>query len=230
MLLQHFDTDMQTQTIIIFDNQDLTRLGLINLLGQHIKLADIELAFSKKELRKLLESNPMASVFVDLDSSDFNDLKDLALVMADFAKASCLFLLQDINEGFIHEANHILPTANMVLKTNTQEEIIAAITATNIGKKYFCSEALDVILGNKSRKADTASRPSFSLTSTEKEIVQLLAQGKSTKEIADERCLSYHTVITHRKNIFRKMEVNTVHELTKLALKHGLVDMTEYYI
>lgn len=221
---------MQQQTIIIFDNQDLTRLGLINLLGQHIKLSEIELGFTKNELKKLLESNPMASILIDLEISDFNDIKDYVEMISSFTKASTLFLFQELNEAFVHEISHLLPTANMVMKSNSQEEIIAAISATNVGKKYFCSEALDIILGNKSRKTENVNRQNFSLTVTEKEIVQLLAQGKSTKEIAYERCLSYHTVITHRKNIFRKMEVNTVHELTKIALKYGLVDMTEYYI
>lgn len=221
---------MQEQIIIIFDNQDLTRLGLINLLGQHSKLSEIELAFSKKELRKLLESNPTASVVLDIEMSDFIDIKEFSEMISAFSKASYLFLFHELNEGFIHELSHTLPSANMALKSNTQEEIMAAISATNVGKKYFCSEALDIILGNKTRKAESSTRQNFALTATEKEIVQLLAQGKSTKEIAQERCLSYHTVITHRKNIFRKMEVNTVHELTKIALKYGLVDMTEYYI
>lgn len=221
---------MQEQTIIIYDSQDLTRLGLINLISQQIKLAELEIAFSKKELNKLLDSYPSSTVLVDFDLSDFIDLKDFANLISQYSKASCLFLFQEVNDTFIHELTHLVPHANMVLKSNTQEELIASITSTNIGKKYYCSEVLDVILGNKSKKVELASKNSFALTTTEKEIVQLLAQGKSTKDIANERCLSYHTVITHRKNIFRKMEVNTVHELTKLALKHGLVDMTEYYI
>ena len=68
------------------------------------------------------------------------------------------------------------------------------------------------------------------LTHTELELVQLFTQGKTSKEIAELRCLSYHTVNTHRKNIFRKLELNNVQELIKFALKNGLVDLTEYYI
>lgn len=68
------------------------------------------------------------------------------------------------------------------------------------------------------------------LTATELELIQLLAIGKTTREIAELRCLSYHTINTHRKNIFRKTSVNSVQELIKYALKNGLVDLTEYYI
>ena len=68
------------------------------------------------------------------------------------------------------------------------------------------------------------------LTVTEREILKLMALGKTTKEIAAERFLSVYTVMTHRKNIFRKLEVNNVHEATKYALRAGIVDVVEYYI
>ena len=68
------------------------------------------------------------------------------------------------------------------------------------------------------------------LTATETEIVKAIAQGKTTKEIAAERFLSIHTITTHRKNIFRKLGVNTAHEVVKYALRAGLVDNEEFYI
>lgn len=68
------------------------------------------------------------------------------------------------------------------------------------------------------------------LTKTETEILIDIANGMTTKEIAEKRFSSFHTVNTHRKNIFRKLSVNNVHEATKYALKAGLVDSAEYYI
>ena len=68
------------------------------------------------------------------------------------------------------------------------------------------------------------------LTETETEIVRAIAQGKTTKEIANERYSSIHTITTHRKNIFRKLGVNTAHEVIKYALRAGLVDSSEFYI
>jgi len=68
------------------------------------------------------------------------------------------------------------------------------------------------------------------LTNTEKIILKEIALGKTTKEIAAERNLSFHTVNSHRKNIFRKLEVNNVHEATKYAMRAGIVDLAEYYI
>jgi DNA-binding NarL/FixJ family response regulator len=68
------------------------------------------------------------------------------------------------------------------------------------------------------------------LTPTETEILKDIALGLTTKEIAEKRFSSFHTINTHRKNIFRKLGVNTVHEATKYALRAGLIDSAEYYI
>ena len=70
----------------------------------------------------------------------------------------------------------------------------------------------------------------INLTKTETEILKDIALGMTTKEIAEKRFSSFHTVNTHRKNIFRKLNVNNVHEATKYALRAGLVDTGEYYI
>ena len=77
----------------------------------------------------------------------------------------------------------------------------------------------------------TDSHPeTVNLTKTEQEILKDIALGMTTKEIAAKRFFSFHTVNTHRKNIFRKLGVNNVHEATKYALRAGLVDAAEYYI
>jgi len=68
------------------------------------------------------------------------------------------------------------------------------------------------------------------LTTTETEIVKAIALGKTTKEIATERFSSIHTITTHRKNIFRKLGINTAHEAVKYALRAGLIDPSEFYI
>ena len=68
------------------------------------------------------------------------------------------------------------------------------------------------------------------LTKTETEILIDIANGMTTKEIAERRFSSFHTVNTHRKNIFRKLKVNNVHEATKYAIRAGLIDTAEYNI
>lgn len=69
-----------------------------------------------------------------------------------------------------------------------------------------------------------------SLTVAEKDVLRLIAAGKSVREIAAVRGSSEHTIVAHKKNIFRKLGVNNVHEATRYALRSGLVEMMEYYI
>jgi DNA-binding NarL/FixJ family response regulator len=84
---------------------------------------------------------------------------------------------------------------------------------------------LEVILNQQQEEAQPAL-----LTQTETEILKSIAQGKTTKDIAAQRFSSVHTITTHRKNIFRKLGINTAHEATKYALRAGLIDASEFYI
>ena len=221
---------MAVSTYIIADNQALTRLGWISLLLQKVKQSDILLAESKVELKNRLQQEPQSLVIMDIELFDWEGIDEMAAFAAKFPQALWLSVGEGISERLVHQLTRELPAAGIVLKTSPEEELLTAITSLASGKKYYCSEALEIVLGNKARPAVSGNKLNALLTATEKEIIHLLAQGKSTKDIANERCLSPHTVITHRKNIFRKLEVNTVYELTKYAIKNGLADFTEYYI
>lgn len=221
---------MNEKTYIICDNQYLTRSGLIALLGSQIKNANIVLASDKTALEEGLKNNPKSVVIINFDSLDFDEIEEIQAYNSTFPDSRWLFIAHYVTEFFIEKLTQVLPNANLILKKNSVEDIWSSILATETGQRFFCSEALDIMLGKKPKRVEGDDNKVSALTPTEREIVQLLAQGKASKDIAVERNLSVYTVITHRKNIFRKMEVNTVHELTKLALKYGLVDLTEYYI
>ena len=70
----------------------------------------------------------------------------------------------------------------------------------------------------------------FQLTNAEIEIVRLISEGFTTKEIASRKFISFHTVISHRKNIFRKLGVTSVSELIMVAIRYGLINTIEYHI
>lgn len=219
---------MAKTVYIIADNESLVRLGWIFFIQQKMQAISV-ISENKTELANALRENEESSVIIDIDLFDWKNRSELFLFAKRFYKAKWLFVARVIERQVVYELVEEIPGANIILKTAGEEELFTALNATATGKKYYCSEALDIILGNKPRQPKR-NKENDLLTSTELQIIALLAQGKSTKEIAAERCLSPHTVITHRKNIFRKLEVNTVHELTKYALKNGFVDFTEYYI
>ncbi len=113
----------------------------------------------------------------------------------------------------------------MVMKTDSRFEIIRAMESTCRGQKFIC-DLVQQILRTGSPSLPANDR----LTPSERVILREIAMGKTTKEIAFEKNLSFHTVNSHRKNIFRKLEVNNVHEAIRYAMRAGIVDMNEYYI
>jgi DNA-binding NarL/FixJ family response regulator len=97
------------------------------------------------------------------------------------------------------------------------------------GNRYICNTVSNIVL-NKVVAKNTKKEKHKLLTVTETEILKEITLGKTTKEIATIRNVSIHTVMTHRKNIFRKIEVNSVYEATKYAMRAGIVELAEYYI
>jgi DNA-binding NarL/FixJ family response regulator len=114
----------------------------------------------------------------------------------------------------------------VVFKDGPLSEVKDALQAVDRHTRYLSQRALEVII-NHQQEEDKSDNL---LTQTETEIVKAIAQGKTTKEIAAERFSSVHTVTTHRKNIFRKLGINTAHEAVKYALRAGLIDPSEFYI
>lgn len=220
---------MDNAVFIIAIDNDLERIGFDHIIQATIAQALIIHASGTHEIHKSLFEHERAVVVVSADQLDIDNLHQLAALSKCFLVAKWLIVAETNDELFLHELIASFPDAGLILKTNKYDEIVMSISNTLSGFKYYCQEAELIANESRYRKREGASKRNL-LTATELELVQLITQGKTAKEIADLRCLSYHTVNTHRKNIFRKLEINNVQELIKYALRNGLVDLTEYYI
>lgn len=220
---------MDKVTFIIADNNDLTRLGLRTIIQEQFKPAEVNFAYNKLELHKSLIEDSKSVILIDLEGFDTQNIDDIIAISNCFPDSKWLIVAPTADESFLLRLTASFSKANFVLKSNDYDMIATAIFNTLEGKKSYCSEALEIIMDGYSRKKYISQKSSL-LTTTELELLQLFAQGKTAREIADSRCLSHHTINTHRKNIFRKLEVTNIQELIKYALKNGLVDLTEYYI
>jgi len=220
---------MNEATFIIAENCDLCRLGLACIIQDQIQSPTIVIVTSKLELHKALLYNEDATVIIDFDSLGIDNIDEITILSNCFPRSNWLFMGDIPDEAFLMPLTASFERANFILKSNEYDMITMAILDTLSGKKYFCSEALHIIMDGHNRKKESAGKRDL-LTHTELELIQLFTQGRTAKEIAESRCLSHHTVNTHRKNIFRKLRINNVQELIKFALKNRLVDLTEYYI
>ena len=113
-------------------------------------------------------------------------------------------------------------------KKRIRHELLMALHEIQKGRRYFSNIVSKSLLENAYKHQSEGTNAK--LTATEKEILKDVASGRTTREISENRHVSVHTVVSHRKNIFRKIGVNNVHEATKYAVKAGLIDLADYFI
>ena len=213
------------RNFILADNQELTRFALENLLQQD-ETAVVYRAFDKAGLVALLKEHESAIVILDYTLFDFTDEDQLLIVAERFALSQWVLLSDELTSRFLRRVVYSSHQFSVVFKDGPLQEVREALQSASRHNRYISQRALEAII---SQQQEDDEQPSV-LTSTEKEIVKAIAQGKTTKEIASERFSSIHTITTHRKNIFRKLGVNTAHEVVKYALRAGLIDSSEFYI
>jgi DNA-binding NarL/FixJ family response regulator len=209
---------------IIADNQELTGYALQSLLKRDEGSAVFR-AVDKAGLIELLKGHEDAVVFLDYTLFDFSDEDQLLIVAERFSLSEWILISDELTPQFIRRVVYSSHQFSLVFKDGPMSEIREALQAVNRHTRYLSQRALEAII---SQQQDD-EKPDI-LTATETEIVKAIAQGKTTKEIAAERFSSIHTVTTHRKNIFRKLGINTAHEAVKYALRAGLIDPSEFYI
>ncbi len=210
---------------ILADNQELTRFALESLLRQDADNS-VHNAYDKAGLVELLKEHENAVVLLDYTLFDFADEDQLLIVAERFSLSQWVLVSDDLSPKFLRRVIYSSHQFSIVYKDGSLKDIRDALDAVSRHGRHINQRALETIIIQQQEEEE---RPSV-LTTTEMEIVKAIAQGKSTKEIANERFSSIHTITTHRKNIFRKLGINTAHEAVKYALRAGLIDPSEFYI
>lgn len=209
---------------IVADNQELTLFALENLLKQDEENV-VYRAFDRGGLVTLLKEHQSAVVVLDYTLFDFADEDQLLIIAERFSLSDWILISDELTPQFIRRVIYSSHQFSVVFKDGPISEIREALNAVDRHTRYLSQRALETIITQQQEEETTSV-----LTTTEMEIVKAIAQGKTTKEIAAERFSSVHTVTTHRKNIFRKLGINTAHEAVKYALRAGLIDASEFYI
>ncbi len=209
---------------IIADNQAITRQGLHGYITESFSGCTLVDVADKQELLSALKVYNAGTVVLDYTLFNFSSAEELLIVVKRFEDVYWILFSNELSDDFIRRMT-VEQRVGMILKENSGEEIRTALLCASRKERYLCHQITNLLI-----VGDHKRTPHSLLTATEVEVLKLIAHGKSVKEIANERNSSTHTIITHKKNIFRKLEVNNVHEATKYALRAGLVDLVEYYI
>jgi DNA-binding NarL/FixJ family response regulator len=211
--------------ILIADIQFLIIEGLKVFLGEQFRITGC--VCSKVELLKMLETHVPDILLLDYSLFDFDGYNDLKEIKAAYPQMGIIILGNHFTRNELVAYNN-LGIKHILHKSLDKEELYNCLDALMKGKKYYSGFVLDLMLEPDIKKA--ISDDQIQLTASEIEIIKLIAEGLTNKEIATRKILSYHTITTHRKNILRKLGVSNASELIMIAIKRGLIDNIDYQI
>jgi len=208
--------------IIIADSQYLVRKGLTHLIS---KTKGLKLIAESSTSKALIESTNRLKpdvIMMDYHQQENLDLKDIKSIKKHSPKTNIMVLSADNNRENISQALSF--GANSFLtKQCSKEEITNAIYACAKGEKFFCNKVLNILIENNFSLNGDDCKPT-ELSIREIQIVKLIAQGLSSKMIAEELHLSPHTIYTHRKNVMKKLHFKSSSELVLYAVNTGIIN------
>ncbi len=212
------------RNVILADKQDITRAGLMYVLAGFPEI-ETQYADDKNILIHYLAENPQSIVILDYTLFDLDSINELFILGQRFRQVQWLLFSEELSPEFVRLTISEGNQYGVLLKDSPLSEIRVALSSTLDHRRYICQHMAELLLSPEAEQPERTN-----LTKTETEVLKDIALGLTTKEIANKRFSSFHTINTHRKNIFRKLGVNNAHEATKYALRSGLVDSAEYYI
>jgi len=215
--------------ILVADDHEVVRKGLVALLqAQPDWQVCGEASEGRQAVDKTLELKPDV-VILDIGMPNLNGLEATRQILRTNPQARVLILTLHDSDQVVREVLNA-GARGFLLKSDAARDLVAAVDALRHDKTYFTSKVASMVLEGF-LKADTPGAiptPGRNrLTPREREIVQLLAEGKSTKEVAVDLGLSVKTAETHRSNIMRKLQLHSVSDLVLYAVRNNIVHVVQ---
>ena len=211
---------MSTISVILADAEYLIRIGLNHILHGYDAINILGEAADEQSLMTLLEVEVADVIIMDYNQPNNFSVETIKKIKGKYPDTGILVVSADNEKDSIYEVLEAGVTS-FLTKSCDEKEIIEGVYAATKKQRYFCKKVMDYVFERSFSPTVTDCAPT-PLTVREIEVVQLAAQGLIAKEIASKLNLSTHTVYTHRKNIMRKLKINTSSELIIYAVNNGL--------
>ena len=211
--------------ILVADDHDVMRLGIRELLRQREGWEICGEARTGKEAVAKTEQLKPDIAILDINMPELNGIEAARKIRSSFASTEVLIISFDYSDQLIREIVSA-GARGFVVKGDSETDLVTAVEALSNHRSFFTSRATDVILGlvrGGGRGAEIQELVRNRLTPREREIVQLLAEGRSSKEVAESLTISVKTAETHRANIMRKLDLHSVTELVRYAVRNQIV-------
>jgi DNA-binding NarL/FixJ family response regulator len=217
---------MKALRILIADDHDLMRRGVKALLQSHAGWEIVGEAHTGREAVSKAEELKPDVVILDISMPDLNGVDAAKRIRKASPDTEVLILSVHYSDQLIRD---ILEAGvrGYIVKSDSDRDLVIAVETLANHKPFFTPRATEVMLTNFNEgktKADLPETMRDRLTSREREIVQLLAEGKSSKEVASSLNISVKTAETHRANIMRKLQLHTVSELVRYAVRNQIIE------
>jgi DNA-binding NarL/FixJ family response regulator len=217
---------MKRVRILLADDHEVVRQGLHRLLnGQPGWKVVGEAATGREAVEQAKKLKPDV-VVLDISMPEMNGLEATQQIVKALPKTEVLILTLHDSEDLVRDVVQA-GARGYVLKSDTGRDLVAGINALRQHQPFFTSRVSELVLQRCLRKdgATAKQHPSRTrLAPRELEVVKLLAQGKSNKEVAAALDISVRTAETHRSNIMRKLRLHTVADLVRYAIRHKIVE------
>ena len=221
-----FASSAASVKILVVDDHDIIRRGLKDLLNARSGWEVCAEAKTGKEAVTLAEQLKPHIVVMDISMPDLNGLEAARRIHRILPKTGILILTMHFSDQLVREVIEA-GARGYILKSDADRDLVAAVECITNRRTFFTSRASEMLLGGQApQNSNVEPRlPLRSrLTAREREIVQLLAEGKSSKEVAVALGISVKTAETHRANIMRKLEIHSVSELVRYAIKNQIIE------
>ena len=214
--------------ILVADDHEVVRRGLCALLRNQPEW-DVcgEAADGREAVVRVLSLKPDV-VIMDIGMPNLNGLEATRQILKMNPLVKVLILTLHDSDQVVQEVLNA-GARGFLLKTDAARDLVAAVDALRRDKIYFTPKVAAMVLDGFLRKDGATAEPPVRsrLTPREREIVQLLAEGKSSKEVAVALGLSVKTAETHRSNIMRKLELHSVSDLVLYAVRNNIVHVVQ---
>jgi DNA-binding NarL/FixJ family response regulator len=227
---QEFPRRLTLFRILIADDHEVARRGIRALLESHENWEVCAEAKDGREAVELAASERPDLILLDIGMPNLNGLEAARQILTVFPDVPILILTMHDSDNVVREVLRA-GARGFLLKSDAGRDLVAAVEALQVQRTFFTNRVSQMVLdgflerGNKGNEKPTDDDSGEILTAREREVIQLLAEGKTSKEVAVTLNLSVKTAETHRTNLMRKLGLHSVADLTRYAVRNGIVQV-----
>ncbi len=209
--------------ILIADDHEVVRQGLLRILEGADDIEVVaECTTGREAVARATELKPDIAI-IDIGMPELNGLEATRQILCHLPRTEVLILTIHENEQLVQDVL-VAGAKGYLLKSDASKDLLSAIAALRQHKPFFTSRVAQMVLQEFVRGPRVvARRGERRLTQREREVLQLLAEGCSNKEVAARLGISVKTAETHRANIMRKLDLHSLSELVRYAIRNKLI-------